>query len=140
MEATKKTKQIEERRKAIMEYAKEYRRDQIPYLVPKQLWRNVLLDVVQVGQVEIRLFGDDYLDDGKVKRIELRLGEPVMLSKIKEWLREGLLKAMHFVLALNKAVEPPRVSRVSEEDEIKKLKEMLAYIEDMKKKYLGGRE
>jgi hypothetical protein len=130
-----KAKAIEERRKAIAEYAKEYRRDQIPYLLPKQLWKNVLLEVIEQGNVGVRLYGDDFIDEGFVKRIELRFKTPIQLSLMKKWEEESLLKAIHWVLAINNAVEPPR--EFKEDERLKEMKKMLAYFDEMKKKYLG---
>jgi uncharacterized pyridoxal phosphate-containing UPF0001 family protein len=135
-----KAKAIEERRKAIAEYTKEYRRDQIPYLLPKQLWRNVLLEIIEQGDVQVRLYGDDYIDEGFVKRIELRFKTPIKLSFIKNLQKESLLKAVHWILAINKAVEPPREE--SEEDKrakeiLKEMKEAFLYLEEMKKYEVG---
>jgi hypothetical protein len=125
---------IEKRRKIIAEYAKEYKPEHIPYLLPKHLWKNVLLETIEQGNVKIKLYGDDYIDEGFVKRIELRFKAPIKLSLIRNWQKESLVKAIHWILAINKAVEPPKEFR--EDERLKEIKEMLSYIEDMKKKYL----
>jgi hypothetical protein len=136
-------KEIERRREAIAKYVEEgyCKRELLPYLLPKRLWRNVPLEVCEFGGVEVVFHGDDYLDEGEVKKVELRLKEPVALSSIKKWIEEGgLLRALHWILALNRATEPPKVKdelskRISEK--LAELKAALNYIEDVKKKYLG---
>jgi len=137
---SKRSKRIKEEIKRRREEIVKYR-SQLPREVPKRLWRNVPLEVYDIGLVEMVLCGDDYVDDGKVKRVELRLGEPIALSFIKRWIEgEGLLKALHWILSLNRAAEPPRAE---DEDELSKrisekiaeLKAALRVLEDVRKKY-----
>ena len=138
MSRTKKV--IEERRRVVAKYVEEgyCKQEHAPYLLPKQLWRNVPLDVYELGEIEVVFHGDDHLDEGFVKKIELRLKKPVMLSFIKKWMDEGgLLKALHWVLALNKVVEPPKDQGEGEASKwLAELKAMLDYIEEVRKRYL----
>jgi hypothetical protein len=140
---------IEERRRAMQEeiqrlvkegYKQEQVLDMLRLLLPRRLWHNVPLEVWERGDVEAVFYGDDLVREGFVKKIELRLKEPVVLSFIKKWIDEGgLPKALHWVLALSKAAEPPKG-----EDELSKrirerlaeLKAMLGYIEEERKRYL----
>lgn len=144
MSRTEKT--IEERRKAIEEeirrLAKEgYSEEQARVLLPRRLWRNVPLEAIESGDIEVVFHGDDLVDEGKVKRVELRLGQPVMLSSIKRWIDEGgLLRAFHWILALNKAAEPPKVEdELSKqiEEKLAELKAALIYLEEARKEYSG---
>jgi hypothetical protein len=141
---------IEERRRAMQEAMQElvkagYKQEQVldllRLLLPRRLWHNVPLEVCECGGVEVVFYGDDLLREGLVRKIELRFKEPYLLSFIKKWIdEEGLPKALHWVLVLSKAAEPPKV-----EDELSKrirerlaeLKAMLDYIEEMRKRYLG---
>jgi hypothetical protein len=133
-------KMIEERRRIIAKYVEEgyCEREHAPYLLPKQLWRNVPLDVYELGGVEAVFHGDDYLDEGKVKKVELRLKEPVALSFVKKWVEEGgLLRALHWILALNKATEPPKDQKESEVSKwLVELKALLDRLEDERKRCL----
>jgi len=143
-------KMIEERRKAMQEairglvkegYKQEQVLDLLRLLLPRRLWHNVPLEVCECGDVEAVFYGDDLVREGFVKKIELRFKEPYLLSFIKKWIdEEGLPRALHWVLALSKAAEPPKV-----EDELSKrirerlveLKAMLDYMEEVRKRYLG---
>ena len=148
---TKRTKRmIEERRKAMQEamqelvkegYEQEQVLDLLRLLLPRRLWHNVPLEVCECGDVEAVFYGDDLVKEGFVRKIELRFKEPHMLSFIKRWIEEGgLLKALHWTLALSNAAPPPKV-----EDELSKrtreglveLKALLSIIEEARKKYLG---
>jgi hypothetical protein len=141
---------IEERRRAMQEAMQElvkegYRQEQVldllRLLLPRRLWHNVPLEVCECGGVEAVFYGDDLVREGLVRKIELRFKEPYLLSFIKRWIEEeGLIKALHWVLALSKATEPPKVEdelsrRIREK--LAELKALLSIIEEARKKYLG---
>jgi hypothetical protein len=141
---------IEERRRAVQEAMQElvkegYRQEQVldllRLLLPRRLWHNVPLEVCECGGVEVVFYGDDLVREGLVRKIELRFKEPYLLSFIKRWIEEeGLIKALHWVLALSKATEPPKVEdelsrRIREK--LAELKALLSIIEEARKKYLG---
>jgi hypothetical protein len=140
-------KMIEERRKAMQEairglvkegYKQEQVLDLIRPLLPRRLWHNVPLEVCECGDVEAVFYGDDLVREGFVKKIELRLKEPVVLSFIKKWIEEGgLLKALHWTLALNKATGPPKDQGGEASKWLVELRAMLDYIEEVRKRYLG---
>jgi hypothetical protein len=124
-------KKIEERKKAVEglveEALKEGRarnRDQAYLFVPKSLTKNVVLDVLEVGEVAVILHGDDRLGEGFVKKIELRLREPVALSAFRRWAEEGILKAVQYALCANGAAPPPKTKE--EEEEYVRFREELA--------------
>jgi hypothetical protein len=141
---------IEERRRAMQEAMQElvkegYKQEQVldllRLLLPRRLWHNVPLEVCECGGVEVVFYGDDLVREGLVRKIELRFKEPYLLSFIKRWIEEeGLIKALHWVLALSKATEPPKVEdelsrRIREK--LAELKALLSIIEEARKKYLG---
>jgi len=124
-------KKVEERKRAVEHSIEEAlkegwasNRDQAYLFVPKFLVKNVVLDVIEVGEVAVILHGDDRLGEGFVKKIELRLRGPVALSKFKEWAEEGILKAVQYALCVNKVAPPPKTKE--EEEEYVKFREELA--------------
>jgi hypothetical protein len=126
-------KKVEERKrtieKAVEEALKEgwaSNRDQAYLFVPKSLTKNVVLDVIEVGEVAVILHGDDRLGEGFVKKIELRLRKPVALSAFKRWAEEGVLKAVQYALCANGAAPPPKTKE--EEEEYIRFKEKLAVL------------
>ena len=74
-------KRAEERKKAVEGLVEEALkggwasdRDQAYLFVPKSLTKNVILDVIEVGEVAVILHGDDRLGEGLV-RVQGRGGE-----------------------------------------------------------------
>jgi hypothetical protein len=135
-------RRVEERRRAIEgiveEALKEGRasdRERAFYVfVPKNLTKNVVLDVIEAGKVVVILHGDDLFDEGMIKRVELRLKDGALLSEFKRWLaEEGILKALQYALAANKAAPPPKTKR--EEEDYIRFREELAILKHL----LGGR-
>jgi len=127
-------KKVEERRREVAKYVEEAlkegwasNRDQAYLFVPKSLTKNVVLDVVEVGdEVAVILHGDDRFGEGFVKKIELRLREPVALSTFRRWVEEGLLKAVQYALCANGAAPPPKTKE--EEEKYVKFREELAIL------------
>jgi hypothetical protein len=102
-------------------------RDQAYLFVPKSLTKNVVLDVVEVGKVAVILRGDDRFGEGFVKKIELKLGDGVLLSEFKKWaVEEGIIKALQYALAANKASPFPKTKR--EEEDYIRFRERLAML------------
>jgi hypothetical protein len=134
-------KRAEERKKTVEglveEALKEGRacnRDQAYLFVPKSLTKNVVLDVIEAGKATVILHGDDLFDEGMIKRVELRLKDGALLSEFKRWLaEEGILKALQYALAANKAAPPPKTKR--EEEDYIRFREELAILKHL----LGGR-
>jgi hypothetical protein len=126
-------KKVEERKrtieKAVEEALKEgwaSNRDQAYLFVPKSLTKNVVLDVIEIGEVAVILHGDDRFGEGFVKKIELRLRKPVALSAFRRWAEEGVLKAVQYALCANGVAPPPKTKE--EEEEYIRFKEKLAVL------------
>jgi hypothetical protein len=95
--------------------------------VPRHLKRNVVLDVLGDDRVAVILYGDDRFDEGVVRKIELRLGEGALLSEFKKWaLEEGIIKALQYALAVNKAAPFPKTKE--EEEKYVRFREELAIL------------
>ena len=126
-------KRAEERKKAVEGLVEEAlkegwasNRDQAYLFVPKSLTKNVVLDVIEVGNVAVILRGDDRFDEGFVKKIELRLKVPVPLSEFRRWAEEGIHKAIQVALCANRAASPPKTKE--EEEEYIRFREKLAVL------------
>ena len=124
-------KKVEERRREVAKYVEEAlkeglasNRDQAYLFVPKSLTKNVVLDVIEVGEAAVILHGDDHLDEGFVKKIELILKKPVALSAFRRWAEEGILKAVQYALCANGAAPPPKTKE--EEEKYVRVREELA--------------
>ena len=78
----------------------------------KHLWCNVEILELEEGGVKVIFYGDDYVwmrGDAVIKKIEIKLSQPVALSVFAElYQAHGLAGALHRVLALNNAAEWPR--------------------------------
>jgi hypothetical protein len=128
-------KKVEERKKAVEGLVEEALREgrasnreqAFHVFVPRHLKRNVVLDVLGDDRVAVILYGDDRFDEGFIKKIELRLGEGALLSEFKKWaVEEGIIKALQYALAVNKAAPPPRTKE--EEEKYVKFREELAIL------------
>ena len=84
-----------------------------PFEEFKYLWKNVKILEIEEKGVKVTFYGDDFVwihGDAVIKKIEIKLAQPVMLSVFSELLREhGLAMALWHVFALNKIAEYPRV-------------------------------